>query len=131
MQDTPPPPPQYNQGQPYQAPPPNPLEPAFIIYITYIVGFVVPFAALGGLIYAYIERGKSPELDSHLTFQIRTFWWGVLMMVIGFVLTFVLVGFLVFLFWLVWTGIRIVTGLQLAQNRQPIRSVEVWGMKAV
>ena len=137
MTDMPPPPPggteppRPGQGQPYVAPPPNPYDPAVIIYITYIVGFFVPIAALGGLVYAYIERGRSPELDTHLTFQIRTFWWGCLWLLIGIVLSLVVIGFLVLIAWVVWTAIRIITGLQLANRRAPISAVETWGMKAV
>lgn len=109
----------------------QPLQPAIIVYALYGAGIIVPFAALAGLIYAYVERGKDPVLDSHLSFQIATFWWGLLMMVVGFVLAFVLVGFAIWAFWFVWLIVRLITGFQLAQANQPISGVETFGLKAV
>ncbi len=107
------------------------LQPAIIVYVLYGVGVVVPFAALAGVVYAYVERGKDPVLDSHLTFQIRTFWWGLLWVVAAFILMFVLVGFLVGLVWLVWLAVRIITGIQLAQDNKPVTGTEAMGFKAV
>ncbi len=109
----------------------NPLQPAIIIYLVYAGSFFVPFVAIGGLVYAYVERGKDPVLDSHLDFQIRTFWWGLLILTIGIILTFILIGMLVILFWIVWTVVRIITGIQLAQKQQPVSGVELFGLKAV
>ncbi|MBY4892358.1 hypothetical protein KUL25_06235 [Rhodobacteraceae bacterium N5(2021)] len=109
----------------------QPLQPAIIVYALYGAGIFIPFAALAGLIYAYVERGRDPVLDSHLNFQIATFWWGLLMMVVGFVLAFIIVGFLVWAFWIVWLVVRLVTGFQLAQANRPVSAVETFGLKAV
>lgn len=109
----------------------NPLQPAIIVYLVYAGSFFVPFVAVGGLVYAYVERGKDAVLDSHLDFQIRTFWWGLLMLVGGIILSFILIGLAVILFWFIWTVVRIITGIQLAQAQQPIRGVELFGLKAV
>ena len=109
----------------------QPLQPAIIVYALFGAGIIVPFAALAGLIYAYVERGKDPVLDSHLSFQIATFWWGLLMMIVGFVLAFVLIGFAIWAFWIVWLIVRLVTGFQLAQANQPISGVETLGLRAV
>ena len=109
----------------------NPLQPAIIVYMVYAGSFVVPFVVLGGLIYAYSERGRDAVLDTHLDFQIRTFWYGLLMLVVGSVLAFVLIGFAVILFWFVWTVVRIITGIQLAQAQRPISGTEMFGIKAV
>ncbi len=109
----------------------NPLQPAIIVYLVFAGSFLVPFVALGGLIYAYAERGRDPVLDSHLDFQIATFWWGLVILIAGVILTFVLIGVLVILFWFVWTVVRIITGIQLAQAQKPVTSVEMFGLKAV
>lgn len=109
----------------------QPLQPAIIVYALYGAGVFIPFAALAGLIYAYVERGRDPVLDSHLNFQINTFWWGLLMILGGFVLAFILVGFVVWMFWIVWLVVRLVTGFQLAQANRPISGVEAFGLKAV
>ncbi len=119
------PPPIYAPGQG------NPLQPAIIIYVLLGLGIFVPFTALAGVVYAYVERGKDAILDSHLSFQIRTFWWGFAWIIVGFVFAFVLIGFLIWAIWVVWLAVRIITGIQLAQRQQPIQAVEVLGMKAV
>ncbi|MEJ6394721.1 hypothetical protein V8J82_15765 [Gymnodinialimonas sp. 2305UL16-5] len=109
----------------------SPYQSAFIIYILYAVGFALALTALAGVVYAYIERGKDPGLDTHLSFQIRTFWWGLLMLAVGVPTSFVLIGLPILLFWAVWTLVRIITGIQLAHAQRPISGVEMLGMKAV
>lgn len=109
----------------------NPLQPAIIIYALFAAGLFVPFAALAGVVYAYVERGKDPVLDSHLSFQIATFWWGLLAGVVGFILMFVLVGFLVWAVWVVWLIVRLITGFQLTQAHLPVSGTEAFGFKAV
>ncbi len=123
--DAPPPSPVFPGGQD------NPFQPAIIVYLLYIGGIFVPFLALGGLVYAYVERGRDAAVDSHLDFLIRTFWWGLLMLVVGFVASFILVGILLLIFWLVWLLVRVITGIQLAQKRKPITAIEMFGLKAI
>lgn len=109
----------------------KPLQSAIIIYVLYGAGVVFPLAALAGLIYAYVERGKDATLDTHLSFQIATFWWGLLMIVVGLVLMLFIVGILVWLFWFVWLVVRLITGFQLADANKPISGTEVFGLKAI
>ena len=88
--------------QRYTPPPKNPYEPAIITYAIFAGSFLVPIAAIAGLVYAYIERGKDAEIDTHLDFMIRTFWIGLAIMIVGIVLTFFFVGVLILIFWFVW-----------------------------
>jgi uncharacterized membrane protein len=83
------------------------------MYICYILGFFFPLAALAGVILAYINRGKDvpPYIRSHFDYGIRTFWWGLAMVVAGIVLSLILVGYLILLAYAVWTIIRIVKGM--------------------
>jgi uncharacterized membrane protein len=83
-----------------------------IIYILYFAGFFLGISALAGVIMAYVQRNDSDDavLASHYRYQIRTFWFGLLYFVIGLLTTVLLVGYLVLLFWLVWTLIRIIKG---------------------
>lgn len=47
------------------------------VYILYLVGFLAGITALVGLVLAYVNRSDaSAWLQSHYTFQIRTFWIG-------------------------------------------------------
>jgi uncharacterized membrane protein len=86
---------------------------ARLVYILYLVGIVLGITGIVGVVMAYINRSDAPEwLQSHYQFQIRTFWIGGLYILIGAILMFVLVGYLVFLFWMVWLIIRCVKGMK-------------------
>ena len=65
-----------------------------LIYILYLVGFVVAVTHLVAVVMAYLGRGKGEAwLDSHYTYQIRTFWIGLLYGLVSVVLVFALIGF--------------------------------------
>jgi uncharacterized membrane protein len=86
---------------------------AKVVYILYLVGIVVGVTAIIGLILAYLNRNDAADwLKSHYQFQIRTFWIGLLYTAIGGILTLIVVGYLVFLFWLVWLIVRCVKGMK-------------------
>jgi len=86
---------------------------ANIIYILYLVGLAVGLTGLIGVIMAYVNRDSAPDwVRSHYEFQIRTFWIGLLMLVVGFVLSIVVIGWLLILFYYVWLIVRCIKGMQ-------------------
>ena len=100
---------------------------ALAVYILYIVAYVTGITALIGVIIAHVQVGNAdPMLASHYRFQIRTFWIGVLYVVVGSVLTFVLIGFLVLAWWFVWSIIRNIKGLLLLNENRPIADPGSW-----
>jgi uncharacterized membrane protein len=100
---------------------------ALIVYILYLASLVVGVTGLVGVIIAYVVKGDAPEwLKSHYSFLIRTFWIGLLIGFIGGVLTFVLIGFLILLFLLVWWIVRCVQGLNLLSKNQPVPNPQTW-----
>lgn len=100
---------------------------ARIIYVLYLVGLVLGITGIVGVIMAYVNKGDAPDwLKSHYQFQIRTFWIGALYMLIGFILSFVLVGYLVFLFWLVWLIVRCVKGLKSLDKKEAYPDPTGW-----
>ena len=59
----------------------NAIRMAKLVYILFATGYFPPFVILAVFI-AYSYRGDGPEwVDSHFTFQIRTFWLGLLYMI--------------------------------------------------
>ena len=67
-----------------------------------------------------VKRGdvQGTWLASHFKWQIRTFWYSMLWAVIGFVLLFVFIGYLVLMANVVWVIYRIVKGwLRLVDNK--------------
>lgn len=86
---------------------------AKIVYILYLVGIVFGITGIIGVIMAYLNKGDAPDwLKTHYQFQIRTFWMGALYLIVGIILTFALIGYLVLLFWVVWLIVRCVKGMK-------------------
>jgi uncharacterized membrane protein len=101
---------------------------ATLIYVLYLAGLVLGVTTLIGLVMAYIYRDDAPYwLRAHYQFQIRTFWIGLLYIVVGVVTTAISIGFLILLFWLVWYIVRCVKGIKLvSEGRSPPNPVS-WG----
>ncbi|WP_435100926.1 DUF4870 family protein [Arhodomonas sp. AD133] len=98
-----------------------------VIYILYLVAIVAGVTGLIGVIMAYIYRSEASDwLRSHYTWQIRTFWIGLLYSVIGSVTTPILIGWLVLLFTVVWLIVRCVKGMQWLDRREPVPDVGNW-----
>jgi len=72
-----------------------------VVYVLYLLGPTNGLTGLIGLVIAYANRDRaSPAMESHYTFQIRTFWisiaWvfiGLMLLFWGFPLMVVLIGF--------------------------------------
>ncbi len=98
-----------------------------LVYILYLLSLVIGFTSIVGVIFAYLNKGKGPSwADSHYTYQIRTFWIGLLFGIASALLTIVLIGFLLILALLVWMIIRCVKGLQLAGRGEPVPDPQTW-----
>ncbi|RJE80322.1 hypothetical protein DWB67_07745 [Paracoccus sp. JM45] len=104
--------------------------PAKIIYGLYAVGYLVAFTSIAGVVYAYISRGKDQVLDSHLRFQIRTFWISLLLAFLGMLTMMIGIGFLIWGFLAVWGLIRVISGFLLANEGRPISGTKYWGIMA-
>jgi len=97
------------------------------VYILYFAAYVVGITGLIGVIIAHIKVGSVDEiLRSHYRFQIRTFWVGFLYLVIGVILTFVIIGIAVLLWWFVWSLIRNVKGVLALNENKPIPNPTSW-----
>src|SRR6266852_3990011 len=80
---------------------------AIVVYALYGLGYFTGISALMGLIIAYVKADDAdPMLRSHYRFQIRTFWIGLLYLAIGTPLTTIIVGFLILLWWFIWSLVR-------------------------
>jgi uncharacterized membrane protein len=73
------------------------------VYLLYVAGYFTGITALIGVIIAHVKADETdPVLRSHYQFQVRTFWIGLLYLVIGTLLCVVLIGFLILAWWLLW-----------------------------
>ena len=100
---------------------------ALIVYILYFVAYFTGITALIGVIIAHVQVGSAdPVLATHYRFQIRTFWIGLLYLIVGGVLALVLIGYLVLLWWFIWSLIRNVKGVLALNENRPIPNPASW-----
>ncbi|AUN31391.1 DUF4870 family protein [Niveispirillum cyanobacteriorum] len=88
-----------------------------------IVGF-----GLIGVIIAYLKRGEAYGTlwETHITYIIRTFWLGVLGIVVAGLTSFIGIGILLGLVVALWWLIRSVNSLLKAIDDRPIHNPETW-----
>jgi uncharacterized membrane protein len=117
---------------PNPAPPPQPIvsnsQLALVVYILYLVSYAVGgITALVGVIIAHIQVDQAdPVQQSHYRFQIRTFWIGLIYLIVGCLLAIVLIGFLVLMWWFIWTLVRNIKGLLALNENRPIADPTSW-----
>jgi uncharacterized membrane protein len=93
---------------------------ATVAYALQAAGFFVGITWIAAVVVDYVKRddAKDTWLESHFSWQIRTFWWGLLWAVIGTITVLVLVGWLVLAATGIWIVYRIAKGwLYLSENR--------------
>ncbi len=93
-----------------------------VIYGLYAASLLLGFTAIVAIIINYVKRDdvKGTFLESHFNWQIRTFWWGLLWSVIGFITLFVAIGFAVLLANGIWILYRIIKGWLKLNDGLPI-----------
>ena len=97
------------------------------VYILYVLGFMNGLTALIGAIIAYLQRDAGDAVvQSHFQFQFRTFLIGLLYIVVGAATLHVGLGFLILLWWLVWTLTRCVKGLLALNAGEAIANPNSW-----
>lgn len=101
-----------------------------IISLLYLGSFVVGVTGLVGIVLAYVWRSDDPGgwEQSHYTYLIRTFWFGLLGSVIGAVLSLVLIGIPILIAVAVWVIARSVIALLKAQKHEPMPNPETLGI---
>ena len=101
---------------------------ANLIYILYLAGLVVGVTAIVGVVMAYMAKDAAPDwLKSHYHNQINIFWKGLVYSLVGIILAFILIGFLVLLFARVWYIVRIVKGMQSVSKGEAYPNPSSWG----
>jgi len=100
----------------------SPKTLTIVVYALQGLGFFNGITWIVAVIINYVKRDdvKGSWLESHFSWQIRTFWWGLLWGAIGALLMFVLVGFAVWFAAAVWIIYRIVKGWLYLNDNKPI-----------
>ncbi|MBM0108288.1 hypothetical protein JM946_26455 [Steroidobacter sp. S1-65] len=102
---------------------------ANVIYVLYLLALINGITAIVGVIMAYIYKDGAPQwLRTHYELQIRTFWMGLLIGAVGFLLSWVLIGIPILLALAVWWIVRCVKGLRFVGERAPYPNYLGWGL---
>lgn len=111
---------------------PGPADPdptlVHVVYGLYALGFVNGLTAIIGVIIAHLRRQDvaGTFLESHFTWQIRTFWAAFLVGIVGMLLMMVGIGFLILTAVALWMIYRIVKGWLRLADRRPIEDPQAW-----
>lgn len=98
-----------------------------VIYVLYLASFVIGITGIVGIVLAHLNSGKSEAwLESHYTWAIRTFWLGLLGVLVSGILMFVLIGMLLMPLVALWVIIRTIVGLQKLGRNEPIADPQSW-----
>lgn len=83
-----------------------------VAYVLHLIGSVTGLVSLIALVLNYLKRNEvDPLLGSHHAWMIRTFWWALPWVLLGFMTKVVLIGWLILgLVWL-WYVYRHILGL--------------------
>jgi uncharacterized membrane protein len=97
------------------------------VYILYLAGFVIGITPLVGVVMAYINRGKAEAwVETHYTWAIRTFGFGLFYSLFAVVLKILLIVLILFIAVAVWFIVRVVLGMQALNRNEPIRKPQSW-----
>ncbi|MDD4888025.1 MAG: hypothetical protein PHO64_14100 [Thiomonas sp.] len=97
---------------------------ALAVYVLLALSFFWGITAVIGVIIDYVklDDARGTWVESHLRWQIRTFWWALFWSVIGFALIWVFgLGFLVLAVVYFWTIYRVVKGWLKLTERKMVR----------
>lgn len=99
------------------------------IYILYLASFVFGVTWIIGGVMAHLGGSDAPEWQrSHLRFQVRTFWIGLLFSIVsGLAVLAAGLGFVLLLLTGVWVIIRCVKGILWLQKGAPVPEPASWG----
>jgi len=100
---------------------------ALIAYILMLVPIVIPITHIIGLVMAYVSRPTAPAwLQTHYTYQIRTFWIGLLYCLASGVLCVVLIGFVLLPLVVLWYIVRCALGLSRLMRGEAYPTPDSW-----
>jgi uncharacterized membrane protein len=99
-----------------------------LVYGLQALSFLFGFTAIVGVVINYVKRddARGTLLENHFDWQIRTFWWGVLWVVVGTALALIVVGFAVLFVAWVWMIYRVAKGWLKLNENKPVLPEKVW-----
>jgi uncharacterized membrane protein len=93
-----------------------------VVYGLQAAALVVAITYFAAVIINYLRRGQAAGtwLESHFTWQIRTFWWSLAWTIVGIATAVLVVGFFILLAAAVWYVYRVVRGWVELNEGRPV-----------
>lgn len=91
-----------------------------VVYALQALVFLTLITSIAGVVVNYVKREDVAHTlyESHFRWQIRTFWWGLVWSVLGFITIPLIIGIFILFAAMVWYIYRIVKGwLRLSENK--------------
>ena len=94
----------------------------FIAYVTYVLGLLILFTPVIGVILAFIKRDEAQGsiYASHIDWLIKTFWVSLVGMLFGMLTILILIGWLILVATGIWLIYRVVVGLIKLNEDKPV-----------
>jgi uncharacterized membrane protein len=95
---------------------------ALLVYILQAVGFLIGLTWIVGVIINYVKRDdvRGTWIESHFDWQIKTFWIGLALQVVGWITVWILIGWLILLAGTIWGIYRVVKGWLALNDAKPL-----------
>ena len=93
-----------------------------VVYILQAASFIVGITAIAAIIVNYIKRDevRGTWLESHFSWQIKTFWWGLLGGIVGILLSLIVIGIPLLFVVPIWVIYRIIKGWLAYNDGKPM-----------
>ena len=95
---------------------------ALLVYVLQALGFVIGVTWIVAIIIDYVKLDdvRSTWIESHFKWQIKTFWFGLLGVIIGVVTALIVIGWLILAATSIWVIYRIVKGWLALNDSKPL-----------
>lgn len=107
---------------PYQDPLDNLLKLTHIVYLLQALTYVTAITYIIAVIINYVKLDdvRGTWLESHFRWQIRTFWYSLLGLVVGVITFYIFIGWVILMATFFWVIYRIVKGWLYLYEKRPI-----------
>jgi uncharacterized membrane protein len=96
-----------------------------VVYALQAIAFFVGLTSVVGIIINYIKLSEAQGtwLASHFRWQIRTFWFALLWFVVGFITSFIFIGYIIMFANVIWMIYRVAKGWLRLNDNKPMYEV--------
>ena len=93
-----------------------------VIYVLYALSWLAGITSLIAIIVNHVKRDdvRGTLYESHFSWQIRTFWWGLLWCVLGALTFWIVIGMVIWFVAGIWFIYRLVKGWLYWNDRKPL-----------